>query len=65
MTVCRDLDSLGVVGAVAPTDFEESSFCNLNFLTNVPLPSVFGKVFENLHPQFQNPNQAPGMVLPG
>ena len=28
----RDLDSMGAVGAAAPTDFEESSLYNLNFI---------------------------------
>ena len=34
----RDLDSVGVV---APTDFEESSFCTLNFHTKIRLAKVF------------------------
>ena len=39
---CRDLDSVGAVGAAAPTDFEESSFCTLDFHTKIPLAIVFG-----------------------
>ena len=39
----RDLDSVGAVGAAAPTDFEENSFCNLNLQTKIPLAIVFGE----------------------
>ena len=38
----RDLDSVGAVGVAAPIDFEESSFCTLNFHTKIPLSIVFG-----------------------
>ena len=48
----RDLDS---VGAVAPIDFEEGSFCTLNYHAKVPLSSVFGSVSENLHSHIRNP----------
>ena len=41
MTIDRDLDSVGAVGAAAPTDFEESSFCTLNFYTKISLAIVF------------------------
>ena len=38
----RDLDSVGAVGAAAPTDFEESSFCALDFHSRIPLATDFG-----------------------
>ena len=50
---------MGVVGAAAPTDFEESSFCALIYHEKVPLSSVFGSASRNLHPQFSDPNQDP------
>ena len=37
----RDLDSVGAVGATAPTHFEESYFRTLAFHTNIPLAIVF------------------------
>ena len=53
---CRDLDRIGAVGAIAPTDFEESSFFTLNYHQKSLYLQVFGSVSENLHPQFRNPN---------
>ena len=35
---------MGALGAAVPTDFEESSFCTLNFRAKVSLPSVFKAV---------------------
>ena len=40
LIINRDLDSVGAVGAAAPTDFEESSFCTRNFHTEVTLTTV-------------------------
>ena len=57
----RYMDSVGVVGAATPTDFEESSFYILDYHTKVPLSLVFGSVSKNLHPEFRNPNKAHAM----
>ena len=36
----RDLVSVGAVGAAAPTDFEESSFCTLDFHTAIDFERI-------------------------
>ena len=52
----RDLDSVGAVGAAAPTDFEESSFCTLDFHTKIALAISFG-AYLKICTQFWNPNR--------
>ena len=40
--VCSDLDSVGAVGSAALKDLEGSSFCTLDFHTEISLATVFG-----------------------